>query len=271
VDGRAELGSQWVRFVGVDQFGMEFSVVFDCTDRELRNTQINNVMLMVHAAMANAGITLTAGQINNFMREDVGLTALENFSRGAKDYQKGDYERVRAISSNVYMESLKREVLLRRVRLFQPLPDEDIEVLATGCTRRLFSSGEYVVKAGEAGDSLFVITEGVARVEVTLADSSHFEAAKLGSGDIFGEMSLLTGEKRTADIVTTRPLVAFEISKEILRPILQNNPDLYDSLSQILAERKLDLSNIHAMSRDQFAEVKDLAGKLKSLIIRYFN
>ena len=90
---------------------------------------------------------------------------------------------------------------------------------------------------------MFILVEGEANVVVT---RNGFEAqvASLATGDCFGEMSLLTGEKRSASIIAKSDCEVVEIGKAILAHSLKENPDLLEKLSALLAQRQLENDGI---------------------------
>jgi CRP-like cAMP-binding protein len=66
----------------------------------------------------------------------------------------------------------------------------------------------------------------------------------LREGDCFGEMSLLTGEKRTATVRAEHDCAVLEISKPVMADLLRDSPDCLTSLSELLAQRKLETEGI---------------------------
>jgi CRP-like cAMP-binding protein len=91
-------------------------------------------------------------------------------------------------------------------------------------------------------------------VSVRLPDDSERgwdEVAELGAGSVVGEMALLTGETRTADVVATTDVVAVEIGKELLEPILHANPDLADAISEKVMERRDHLDAIRSAEKGE--------------------
>jgi CRP-like cAMP-binding protein len=75
--------------------------------------------------------------------------------------------------------------------------------------------------------------------------------AELGEGDVVGEMALLTGETRTADVVALTDVVAIEIGKGALQPLLVAHPELADALSEQIAQRLEDLETFREDARQE--------------------
>jgi len=94
-----------------------------------------------------------------------------------------------------------RITLMRRVDLFATLPDERLQALSAGLVPRLFVAGDKVVRQGEAGESMFVVVEGLLEVRADLVQGGTDQAVGVVQpGEFLGEMSLLTGEPRMATV-----------------------------------------------------------------------
>lgn len=115
------------------------------------------------------------------------------------------------------------------------LTNEERDKLAGAMMLRPVERGERVVERGQAGRSMFVIAAGVAEVQVVDNGDQPIRAAVLGPGESFGEMSLLTGAARSADVVAVLPLVLFEIDPEVLASLLAERPALAEALSRAAA------------------------------------
>ena len=105
------------------------------------------------------------------------------------------------------------EALIARVELFKSLPKEGINQLSKALQPRRFVQGEKVVKAGEAGASMFIIVEGLLEVFLDIeATTDDVKVAMMSPGDYFGEMSLVTGTPRSATIITRTDALIYEIN-----------------------------------------------------------
>ncbi len=136
-------------------------------------------------------------------------------------------------------EATNRLTLLQEIDIFQPFSEKAKLYLSKRMRAHRFSSGQTVVRQGEAGDSLFIIVEGTVSVQIRKEDAQIIEVARLGAGNFFGEMALLTGQDRTATIVTLNETYLFEIIKEDILPLLQRQPTVSKLISQVLTERQL--------------------------------
>ncbi|MGH7571499.1 MAG: cyclic nucleotide-binding domain-containing protein [Gemmatimonadota bacterium] len=134
---------------------------------------------------------------------------------------------------------------LRRLEVFDALSEEETRDLASRVRLEQYFKGETVIRQGTAGDSLYIIDNG--QVEVIVSHDGRSESlAQLGPRSFFGEMALLTGEERTATVVTLVPTDFFVVDREAFRETLEKNPVIAERISEILVERKRELEEVHA-------------------------
>lgn len=129
---------------------------------------------------------------------------------------------------------------LSAVDIFAPLSAEETAMLARAAVSHVFAPGEMVIRAGDAGASMFVVHKGRVSVQVSEAGYSR-SVATLNEGDFFGEMALFTGEPRAANIVALEETEVLEIGHDAMKKVFDTNPDLVESLSFIIAERRKGL------------------------------
>jgi CRP/FNR family transcriptional regulator, cyclic AMP receptor protein len=137
------------------------------------------------------------------------------------------------------------------------LAPDQLAVLAAGSHPAFFRSGTLLMSQGDLGGSMFAIVDGV--VSVNFADQEGHEqiVAKLGPGEIVGEMSVFTGDRRTATVSALTNVDALEISRAALEKVFAKSPDLLDKFGAVLAGRQAELSAIAdrlgAHGREDFA------------------
>ena len=136
-------------------------------------------------------------------------------------------------------EQAEALAILRGERLFGCLPEEQLSRVVQEARLKLFGRGEPVIEEGAAGDSMFVMLRGAANVFVS-KNGSKIQVASLGAGDCFGEMSLLTGEPRSATVRADGDCYVMEISKPVMADVLRDAPNCLEKLSELLAQRKLE-------------------------------
>jgi small-conductance mechanosensitive channel/CRP-like cAMP-binding protein len=127
---------------------------------------------------------------------------------------------------------------LAAVDFLAVLAPEQIEVLAQDATIQKFLPGERVVRQGEAGQELYIILEGTAEVRVQ-QDGRSMTVATLQKGQFFGEMSLLTGEPRSATVVAATPLRVVVVGKQGLSRVTQEDGRVIDRIGEVVARRQL--------------------------------
>jgi len=132
---------------------------------------------------------------------------------------------------------------LREEPLFEYLSDAQIDNLVKQARLNYFGRGERVIQEGAEGDSMFVLLRGAARVWVS-KNGSSIPIATLSAGDCFGEMSLLTGESRTATVQAESDCYVLEIGKPVMAEVIRESPDCLERLSELLARRKMENEGI---------------------------
>lgn len=154
---------------------------------------------------------------------------------------------------------------LAAVDLFAPLSVDETGMLAQAAVSHVFAPGEMVIRAGEPGSSMFVVHQGRVRVQVSENGRAR-NVATLNEGEFFGEMALFTGEPRTANVVAIEETEVLEIGYAAMKRVFDNNPDLVESLSFIMAERRQGLES-HA---DPSATSSNTSAGILSSIKRFF-
>lgn len=132
---------------------------------------------------------------------------------------------------------IERMLELRRVPLFERLDPEDLQRVAAVADERDFAPGTTIVTEGEVGDELFVILEGVVRVERREADGSTRQIRTYEQGDHFGELAVLLERPRVASVVADGDVRTLVIDGEGLTTILRERPEAAMAMLQTLAER----------------------------------
>src|SRR5437667_3112828 len=144
--------------------------------------------------------------------------------------------------------------ILRGEPLFECLSDEQLDHLIKQARLNIFGRGEPVIEEGSPGDSMFVLLRGAANVFVS-KNGSTIQVATLNAGDCFGEMSLLTGEPRSATVRADADCYVMEIGKPVMAEVLRDAPSCLEKLSELLAQRKMETEGIvkEAASTDERA------------------
>lgn len=153
---------------------------------------------------------------------------------------------------------------IRQIDIFYFLPREEIEAIGRASKFLEFSADTVVVKAGVQGKSMFLVVEGLLEVFIEAPEKKELiSVAYLTAGQIFGEMSLLTGAPRSATVLCKTEAKLIEITKESLEPILKRNKEIIVQIAKIISERK-------TAQRNKIMQLEDLGrmpAKTKSQMI----
>lgn len=122
--------------------------------------------------------------------------------------------------------------VLARNPLFAGLDPSELGDLEAAMRRKEYGEGHVICRQGESAESLFVIVDGFARV---LVDDRP--VARLRRGDVIGEMSLVSGEPRSATVVAAVPTTAFELSRYGVAALIAEQPRILENLTRILSDR----------------------------------
>jgi CPA1 family monovalent cation:H+ antiporter len=121
---------------------------------------------------------------------------------------------------------------LAEVPLFEGLPKRQLRRVAKLARVRRFAPGSVMVRTGDPGRSFYVLLDGDAKVVRTGAKSR-----RLGAGDYFGEMALLDGAPRSADVVADGEVLALTVGRNEFGKLLRAEPALAQTLLRTLAAR----------------------------------
>jgi CheY-like chemotaxis protein len=130
--------------------------------------------------------------------------------------------------------------VLKKVPFFRTLGKDGIGFIVERLKFKPFENNETICKAGDPGDKMFIIISGRVKVVVTSEEGEEKVIASLGGGDYFGEMALLTGEPRSASVVTTEPSEMFILNKADFDLIVERFPSITLSMGKIMSQRLRD-------------------------------
>src|SRR5690625_4691028 len=147
-------------------------------------------------------------------------------------------------------------VFLAQIPLFAALTEEEKEQAAERLKTAFFVQGSTLIVQGAAGESMFFIVQGEAEVWVA-SHGRKQQVAVLKAGDIFGEMSLMTGDPRRATVIARSDLVCYELDKDGFAAIIQERPELAENIASLLSTRAQELDSVQqCLSHTQLEEQK---------------
>jgi small-conductance mechanosensitive channel/CRP-like cAMP-binding protein len=234
------------------------------------STPPNEVKEAIHEALSNSPLALKTPEPSVLLREFGGSSLNYRARFWIGDYAL-DEEALDQVRSNIWytfrrrnieipfpiqVEYSREELPLRsegevmaaaarlgKIDLFDELPQELRIALSRTAHEHIFGAGEAVVRQNESGSSMYVVLAGRARV---LLEPSGQEVAVISPGDIFGEMSMLTGDPRTATVRAIDDVRVLEITAERFRGIAIEHPALVEHVSNVVAMRRVGLDHARA-------------------------
>lgn len=131
------------------------------------------------------------------------------------------------------------QFLENRVILFKGFPKETLNKIIASSKEARFDAGNPIIQFGKQGSNLGVMLEGDAEALIRGTDNEKRRVGMLSSGDIFGEMSLMTSEKTFADVIGISPCKVLWIPQEIFYSTIIPHPQALKFLSKTLMERTI--------------------------------
>jgi CRP/FNR family cyclic AMP-dependent transcriptional regulator len=121
---------------------------------------------------------------------------------------------------------------LARLPLFAALDEESAATLEAAMTTRSVRRGHVIFSEGDEGDRLFVVLEGKVKIWRAAADGRENLLAVMGSGDMFGELSLFDPGPRTSSVSAVTDSLLASLDHDDLRPLLLEQPGVASQLLQ---------------------------------------
>lgn len=235
-----------VLFLNVRDSYALYCVRYWLNDISIDDPTDSEVRVRVYFALQRAGITMSIPAQTLF------VTADTDERRDRK--QREEHER--------------RLAAVGKVDLLEPLSNAERAKLADQLHHTPFAAGEAVCREGDDDQSLYMLVRGEAAVRIGRGGTTR-EVARLGAGQFFGEMSLMTGEPRSASVVAVTDLDCFRLDPETFRELVRARPAITDRVAEILAARREALNSARGQadeSRKKRLETakQDLLGRIRS-------
>ena len=142
----------------------------------------------------------------------------------------------------------ERLAALKGMTLFRHLTEDELHTLAEGMSHVIYTAGEVITRQGAVAHWLYVLTAGKAQVRANVdpdgdgpTPAQAKVVATLEAPDFFGEMGLMTGEPRIADVVAVTDVECFRLGKETFQHVVHERPEIANELSETLASRRVNL------------------------------
>lgn len=204
-----------VILVSYDDFSIEYDLRFWIRDYRRKDIIQDAVRSRVWYHFRRYGIEIPFPIRNVFLR---------------RVSRKAEHERVE-------QEQQELKYALERVPILEPLDETDIARLMDEVAVQHFAAGEDLVRQDETGDCFFIILRGNVAVIIRDEMGEDHEVSSLGKFDYFGEMSLLTGEKRNATVRSIEDCSVAMVDREAFKHVIEANEAILESLTDIVHER----------------------------------
>ena len=203
---------------GRDSFGF-YAVRYWLTDLAVDDPTSSVIRTRIYSALRRAGIPLARPSSTTFVHLD------------GEDSSERRLERHRR----------ERVAALRAMDVFSVLTDEEFVRLSDHLRYAPFTAGETMTKQGAEAHWLYILTAGSAEVRTHVEDAPAKVVATLQAPAFFGEMGMMTGEKRTADVVARSEVECLRLDKQGFQSIIQARPEIATAISETLASRRVEL------------------------------
>ena len=138
------------------------------------------------------------------------------------------------------LESMQHQEIvdaLKAVTLFASLSQRFLQGLAKACVERTFEPDDVIVKQGNPGIGLFIIVEGKVKIVKINEQGEHLELATHGPGEVIGEMSVLDGANRSADVVAVEPTRCLVLSAWDFKSFMESHPEVALDILFVVVKR----------------------------------
>lgn len=137
----------------------------------------------------------------------------------------------------MYGSTLSQREVLRRSPLFARLGDHDTDAILAHARVARYAEGDQIVAKGDPGDSMMAVLKGRVSVSAPSDDGRTVVLTIMREGDVFGEITLLDGKERTADVTALSDCEVLVVPRRSLLSLLERRPELCIDLMLVLCER----------------------------------
>ncbi|MBX7223056.1 MAG: mechanosensitive ion channel [Blastocatellia bacterium] len=164
----------------------------------------------------------------------------------------------------VEIQDVKKHLV--HIPYFDKLPTQALEKLAERIDRKLYAPGELIIRQGDEGRDFFILQTGEVSILI-----NQVEVNQLQAGAYFGEMSLLTGEPRSASIRAKTEVVLYVLDPLTFGEVLRDYPHLASEISRTLAQRQIQLDQLREKEDSVEEEVERKSTQFLDKIKRFFS
>ncbi len=163
----------------------------------------------------------------------------------------------------MYRSTLSQRQVLRGSPLFARLGDEETDHILAHARIAKYAAGDQIVMKGDPGDSMMAVLNGHVSISAPSPDGRHVVLSVLHEGDIFGEIALLDGKERTADVNALTECDILIVPRRSLWSLLERRADICIDLMLVLCERLR-----HTNQQVEDLAFLDLGSRMAKVLVR---
>lgn len=141
----------------------------------------------------------------------------------------------------LFEENHKKVELIEHLDLFSFMEKSEIESIAMQLKYTPFKKGEIITKVNTESHWLYILAKGIVSINIPDSDNILHNIAELKGITFFGEMSVMTGEKRTATVIALTNVECYRLDKHIFHELIHKRPEIAEKVAEVLALRKANL------------------------------
>jgi HEAT repeat protein len=157
----------------------------------------------------------------------------DDWIRACADLVAGSDEGGSMTQTLTTLPLMERVLFLRKVPLFAELPPSDLQPIAAIAEEHSYADGETIAEQGDPGDAMHIIVSG----EVAIVVAGARTIALRSSGDVIGEMAVITSQPRMAGLVAKGPVRVLSIARRQFEAILRERPETSLAVMRVLCQR----------------------------------
>ncbi len=228
-----------VFFVKYGDFAIEFEIRLRIIDAYKYYQIRSNVLTKVFYALEREGMEIPIPRYDLFRRD---------YKRISKE---DEYNEIKSFFT--------------KIDFLQILTEYELDIIINAAQYKRYADTEYILKQNTENDKFFYIKTGTVKIIVNEA-----KVAQLKTGNFFGEMSLMTGEKTTAGVKADGDVEVYIIKSSDFSEILKKNKKLIDKISEVITQRKLQNEKI-VKNKKLKKELDKEKSNLKNKILNFFS
>lgn len=171
-----------------------------------------------------------------------------------------------------FEEINKRVNLIEHLELFSYMEKEELESIASQLKYAPFKKGEIITKIGSESHWLYILARGSVSINIPDDGNVLHEIAKLNEITFFGEMSLMTGEKRSATVIASTNVECYRLTKSVFHEVIHKRPKIAEIVAEVLAKRRTELEEAksHLTHEEKSAKLDNHKNDLLNKIRLFF-